>query len=438
MSEFVMQATAFKPVGAMPQFKSFRESALNRWLDSDLPNRKTEDWRYVNLRQLTSNNYFRSATDAVSEHTQQQLLAGATIEGLDCYSLVTINGRFEAGLSRLPEAGLGLELKRFSELDFAELSQFLNSAFNHQGHPFSHLNACHFDDGLLIKVAKNAVIDKPLHLVNLVSPQGEKFTVSPRVLLVAEQNSQLAVIEHYFSDDSPQNCFINGVTEHCLLENAQVNMYRLDMLQEQAIQISGVHARLQQNARFNAFFLALGSQLQRCDVSVNFRGQGGQANLQGVYVPRNHQQVDYHTCIEHAVPHCTSNEVFRGIVSDNAKAVFNGRIHIHRDAQKTLAQLSNKNLLTSNKAEVDTKPELEIYADDVQCAHGATVAQLDTTALHYLTTRGVSAAEAKVMLSFGFINELIEKIQHAEIGSYLRPILAQRFASELELARHLL
>lgn len=438
MSEFITQATAFKPSIVVPQLQAFREQALSQWLDSSLPNRKTEAWRYLNLRALTEDNYFRTPTD-VSLEEKRALLALSQIPELECYSVVIVNGHFEPALSRLPDNGeTDLQIKLFADVSSEALSPYLNSAFNHQAHPFSHLNACHFSDGLLIKAAKNALIDKPVHLVNLVTAQPQKFNVSPRVLVLAERGSQVSVIEHYVSDQAQQSCFVNGISEYCLEEGAQANVYRLDMLQESAIQISGVHAALAKSARLNSFFLSLGSQLQRCDISVNFRGAGAQANLQGVYLPRNQQQVDYHTCIEHCVPHCTSNEIFRGIVSDSAKAVFNGRIHIHRDAQKTLAQLSNKNLLTSNKAEVDTKPELEIYADDVQCAHGATVAQLDETALHYLTTRGVSREEAKVMLSFGFINELIEKVQLAEISDYLRPILAQRFTSKHELARHIL
>src|SRR5690606_1969516 len=156
--------------------------------------------------------------------------------------------------------------------------------------------------------------------------------------------------------------------------------------------------------------LAQGSRLKRIDYQVNHCGEGAELDLQGVYLPRNSQLVDYHTNVRHMVPRCTSREIFRGIIADSARAVFNGRIYIHPHAQKTLAELSNKNLLTSNKAEVDTKPELEIYADDVKCAHGATVSQLNANALYYLQSRGVSRQDAEVMLSFGFINEVLQDI----------------------------
>ena len=194
-----------------------------------------------------------------------------------------------------------------------------------------------------------------------------------------------------------------------------------------------MHARLGADATLNSFHLGLGSVLKRLDVVVDHCGQGAHCELNGIYLPRGDEHVDYHTCIEHRVPHCTSSETFRGIIGDSATAVFNGRIHIHRDAQKTSAELSNRNLLTSNRAEVNTKPELEIYADDVQCAHGATVAQLDEMSLHYLRSRGVARADAQVMLSFGFINEVINTVRCEPLRDYLRELLSRRFARDSAL-----
>ena len=180
----------------------------------------------------------------------------------------------------------------------------------------------------------------------------------------------------------------------------------------------------------NSFHIALGSTLKRIDLVVDHVGQGAHCEVNGVYLPRGQEHIDYHTCMEHRVPNCTSSETFRGIIADEATAVFNGRIHIHPDAQKTKAELSNRNLLTSTRAEVNTKPELEIYADDVQCAHGATVAQLDDMSLHYLRTRGVSRADAQVMLSFGFINEVIDSVRCEALRVYLQRLLSDRFARD--------
>ena len=204
--------------------------------------------------------------------------------------------------------------------------------------------------------------------------------------------------------------------------------YRINLEQEELIHIGGVHVDLWRDARYSGFTLAEGSVLKRIDYQLNHRGQGADAKLNGVYLPRNNQLIDYHTNVEHAVPHCTTSEVFRGIIGDSARAVFNGRIHIHQDAQKTLAEMSNRNLLTSDKAEVDTKPELEIYADDVKCAHGATISQLDATAMYYLQSRGLSAAQARTMLSLGFINELLLELPQEAIRDYLQQHLQTYFA----------
>ena len=216
-------------------------------------------------------------------------------------------------------------------------------------------------------------------------------------------------------------------------DNAKLTHYRLQLMTEGALHIGSAHIDLQRDSNYEGFHLGLGTKLTRNDIVVNHNIGGSHSEMTGVYVPKNKQLIDFHTCIEHKAAHCTSNEVFRGIMNDQSKAVFNGRIQIHRDAQKTLAELSNKNLLLTNTAEINTKPELEIYADDVKCAHGATVAQLEEKAMFYLQSRGVSKTEAKVMLSFGFINELIDNLPHEAVGDWLRPILAQRFGRESDL-----
>jgi Fe-S cluster assembly protein SufD len=257
------------------------------------------------------------------------------------------------------------------------------------------------------------------------------------LLVVLEEGASAKVIEHYASTEAQQNGFVNALTEVVVGDNAELQHYRLNMEEENILHVGGVHADLHRAARLRGFTIARGSRLTRIDYQINHRGEGAELDLQGIYLPRNRQFVDYHTNVEHCVPHCTTSEVFRGIMADSSKAVFNGRILIHPHAQKTLAELSNKNLLTSNKAEVDTKPELEIYADDVKCAHGATVSQLNNTALYYLQSRGVPRQEAEVMLSFGFINELLQDVAEPAIQSYLGPRLAKLFSRDNELLRHI-
>ena len=305
-------------------------------------------------------------------------------------------------------------------------------------HLFNDLNNAAVNEGVLLHVAKNSRLSRPLQLVQLTTSDQAAFQVNARLLVVLESGAEATLIEQYDSDDEAQVSFTNAVTEIVIGDNARLQHYRLQMMQEQAQHIGSTFVALNRDSHYKGFHLALGSQLTRNDVVINHNVGGSHCELNGVYIPQNEQLVDFHTCVEHKVAHCTSDEVFRGIMNDKAKAVFNGRIHIHPQAQKTLAELSNKNLLLTNNAEINTKPELEIYADDVKCAHGATVAQLEEKALFYLQSRGVSKREAEVMLSFGFINELLEALPHAAVTRTLRPLLARRFGRDQNLSRHLL
>ncbi|MGB4247725.1 MAG: Fe-S cluster assembly protein SufD, partial [Pseudohongiellaceae bacterium] len=297
-------------------------------------------------------------------------------------------------------------------------------------HLFASLSNAWVQDGVLVHVPRNVVLEKPVYVVHVSTPEAEPVIANQRVLIVLEDNSQAELIEHFVSDAQQQNSFVNALTEISIAANSSLQHYRINLEQEAQIHIGGVHIDLQRDSRYSGFTIAEGSALKRIDYQINHRGNGAYASLNGVYLPRNNQLVDYHTNVEHWAPHCTTSEIFRGIIGDSARAVFNGRILIHPDAQKTLAELSNRNLLTSDKAEVDTKPELEIYADDVKCAHGATVSQLDQTAMYYLQSRGVSKTQARTMLSFGFINELLQDLPQPAVRDYLQHHLTVLFGMD--------
>jgi len=442
MSDFVQQATAFVPKQSLSWLSSFQQSQKAIWNNAVFPTRKTEDWKYTNLKMLEKGGYFSGEpSPSLGAESLDEIKAQIGVEGFESFDLVFVNGVLQASLSSeqsvLPE---GVSVTAFSQANPDQqtvIAQALGSVAKDDKHLFVTLNNSLLSEGVLVHVEKNVVVDKPVRVVNISTKDDHAFSVNPRLLVRLESGSQATVVEHFVGNDDAHNSFVNAVSELDVQANARLYHYRLHLEHETLAHIGAVHADLHRDAVLNSFHLALGGQLKRIDIVVNHRGAGAHCELNGVYLPRAKQQVDYHTCIEHAVPLCTTNEVFRGIVADEARAVFNGRIHIHKDAQKTLAQLSNKNLLTSKKAEVYTKPELEIYADDVQCAHGATVAQLDENSLHYLKTRGVAEDEARVMLSFGFINELINQIHHKEIANYLRPMMATLFARDPELLRHI-
>ena len=427
MSEFQRQALRLaaqqKP---LPWLQTLRTQAANDWLAQVWPTRKTEHWKYTPLQFLQKQQLQAWGKAAVVDLDSMDLIP------LDAIRLVFVNGIFDATNS----SPLADTVVRFVDADTAQqalIKKHLGKVVEGERHLFATLNNAWLDEGILIHVPRNKTLEKPVYVVNFTTATPEAASTNQRILLVLEENAKAELIEHYLSTDEIQNGFVNALTEIVIGDNASLQHYRLNLEEENAQHIGAVHVDLQRNSRLRGFTLSLGSRLKRIDYQLNHRGPGAELDLQGVYLPRNQQMVDYHTNVCHWVPHCTSNEVFRGIIADSAQAIFNGRIYIHENAQKTLAELSNKNLLTSNKAEVNTKPELEIYADDVKCAHGATVSQLNANARYYLQSRGLSRSEAEVMLSFGFVNELLEQIAESQVHDYLLPRLAALFGRDQSL-----
>jgi Fe-S cluster assembly protein SufD len=423
MSQFQQHAVMLaKQQTRLNWLDGFRAQAVDQWEKVLWPTKKTEAWMYTPLTDLQKNTGLDWAKNESAFQSINDLMS------IDAIRLVFVNGIFDASAS----SELPAEIVRFSQASTDQqkvIKQHLGAVIEGDKHLFSGLNNAWLDEGILIHLKAGQELSKPVYLVQ-VSQGTVSYAINHRLLVVLEQNSRAEIIEHFISTGEKQSHFVNAVTEIVLQDNACLHHYNLHLEDEQQQHIGAVHVNLGRSSQLRAFTLALGSQLTRIDYQCHHRGQGAELDLQGIYLPRNEQLVDYHTNIQHWVPHCTSNEIFRGIISDQAKAVFNGRIHIHPQAQKTLAELSNKNLLTSNKAEINTKPELEIYADDVKCAHGATVSQLNANALYYLQSRGVSRADAQVMMSFGFINELLQAVEQEAVRHYLSPKLAKLFGRD--------
>lgn len=406
-----------------PWLDALRFEGTEQWLESQWPGRRTELWKYTPLASLQRRQFSGWGSAQAYELGDNAQLT------LDAIRLVFVNGQFDAQASTVQsEAAV-----RFSQADTKQqaiIETHLGKIVDTKRHLFASLSNAWTQDGVLVHVPKGSKLDLPVYIVHISTPEAEAAISNQRVLVVLEESAQAEIIEHFISDDQQQNGFVNSLTEIQLGANAHLSHYRMNLEQEHIIHIGGVHINLAADAQYQGFTLAEGSQLKRIDYQICHKGKGAHAGLNGVYLPRNSQLLDYHTNVEHEAPHCTTSEVFRGIIADSARAVFNGRIHIHPDAQKTLAELSNKNLLTSDKAEVDTKPELEIYADDVKCAHGATVSQLDQTSMFYLQSRGLSEKQARTMLSFGFINELLQELPQKAVRDHLQEHLTVLFGKE--------
>ena len=416
-----------------PWLQGIRDAANERLRVLQLPTRKTEDWKYLKLEKLLADDQLDAQSMQVlgskSDVDIDELLSQSLIKDLDAYRLVFVDGVFESELSHLdsnPYSTL------FSEANTAQqqlIIDHLDTSHNYYHDYFSSLNSAQLEDGLLIHVPEHCEVDKPFYIVNLT--QGEQTkTNMMRLLIIAETGSRATVIEH---EDAPlkHTAMVNTVIECFVNDKAHITHSRLQ-LDESVTSICSHRVKQGYHSTYQQHQISLASKLKRNDLTVSLQGEYASTDIRGSFYGRHQQTIDNHTCMQHIAPNCSSNEVFRGLVDDQANAVFNGRIHIYPDAQKTLAELSNKNLLLSDSATINTKPELEIYADDVRCSHGATVGQIDSEALFYLQSRGIPRVEAKRLLSLAFIAEIVEQLPQNSV----REFVAQRSSSLLSSLHH--
>ena len=407
---------------------ALREQGLEKLATLRWPGPKTEHWLHTPISKALA-----ELPELSAELNSETVAALGQIGGLDAIRLVFVDGRFQSDLSTGLSVYAG-QLSILSQLETSaqeQLEHRLNTTFERALNKDQHIGAWQnlslLSDGLVIRVAADSQIDKPIHVVLVATPNSCSEQQATRIVCDLERGAKACLIEHQVVLPGGQGSFSNQLTEIELEEGAVLDHYRLGLEGQSAVSLAAAHCALCAHARYQGFTLALGGRCQRHDLVVHHLHGGSHCELKGLYLPCDSEHVDVHSCIEHRLPNCTSNEVFRGIMAGKSTAVFNGRIHIHQDAQKTLAELSNRNLLLSPDAEVYTKPELEIYADDVRCAHGATVAQIDELALYYMQSRGISRIDAELMLSFGFINELVEQIELEPLAQFLKPVLQSLF-----------
>jgi Fe-S cluster assembly protein SufD len=414
MSEWLESAIA-RAQGINDWLAPKRAHALELLANTKWPTRKTEAWRYTPLRPVE-----RTQAKVISDKVD---LSPVAIADLSAIELVFVNGQFDqAQLTKtLPE---GLSISLGGDLGSAEQTDVLSvfSTIKPERHIFGLVNDALAQDVVVVTVAEGVEITQPIRISSLLSQGAESHT---RVQVALAAGSRLVVIEDVQAQgDSLNTAFV----EYNVAANARLEHYRFALQTGSNVAIGGSHFNLHDHAKMNSTIVGFGSDLSRLDTDIIHAGEFADAKLNAMYLLDGKELFDLHATVEHAKPNGKTEENVRCIVADRARAVFNGRIHIHRDAQKTLAELNNRNLLLSDKAEINTKPELEIYADDVKCAHGATVAQIDKQALYYLQTRGVSRSKAQVMLNFGFINELIDLMPNAALAEWIRPIIRERFA----------
>ena len=395
---------AFTPEGGkmLPQpLRHLRDIRSNAMTEMALPNRRTENWKY-------SSKYLK-LDESLAPLTQGSGMAvGRAVEG--AYRVVIRNGVVDTESSVLPDQN-GVDIQRFADLDEVtaqSVARKLDTTIDNSTTQIASLNTARIEDGLLIRLAPDTSVEKPIY-VQCVTDAQQSGSNYPRVLVEAGNGSKMTLVEEYICEgDEP--VLVDAVTEMTLDSNANVTYIRLCMEPDNVRHVGATGARLADGANLDSHAIGFGGDLRRHDLQVRLEGENGFCKLNGIALTQNRQHYDNHTAIEHTVPNCDSEETYRCLAGDKSHAVFNGRIHIHKDAQQSHADMNNKNLLLSTEAEIDTKPELEIYADDVTCTHGATVGQLDETAMFYLMARGVDRQTAASMLSMAFVHELVGQV----------------------------
>ena len=404
-------------------FHQIRKDAIKKFSALNFPSIKDEEWKYTNINPLLSK-AFKSA-DSIPE-VDPQFIDKYLFDKKDFITLVFVNGYFSKEFSDVESVPKGLILETISEAIKKHpelvLNYFAKSA-SAEKNIFTALNTAFADHGTFVHVEENAIIEKPIQILYVT--KADDIFVSPRNLFLVSKNAQVKITETYtgFGDRS---YFTNQVTEFIVNDSAVVEHVRIQDEHLQSFHISTLSVDLEKSSNFSSYNINFGGALVRNNVNATFNNSFAECRLNGLYVTEGNQFVDNHTMIDHAKPNCLSNELYKGILNDTSRGVFNGKVFVRQDAQKTNAYQQNKNILLSNDAVVNTKPQLEIFADDVKCSHGATVGQLDKDQLFYLKARGIQEKEAKAILIYAFASDVVHSISMLQVRDHLEALLAEK------------
>jgi Fe-S cluster assembly protein SufD len=420
--------------GEPPAIARVRENAWQRFLSVGFPTTRDEEWRFTSVAPIAAHAFSLarpSSPDAIVDVASLRLPGTAA-------ELVFVNGHYMPELSRDATVPVGLRVESLARSlaeHAGEIEPFVARVAPTDRYPFVALNTAFLNDGASIQVAGGTIVENPIHLI-FVSNGGDTGGTAmchPRVLLVLGANAQATVVETYAGRDGVQY-FTNAVSEIVLGENAVLDHYKLQYEGIDAYHVGAIHVRAQRSATCASHSISIGGALVRNDIATVLDGEGIECTLNGLFLADGQRLVDHHTTIDHARPHCDSREVYKGILTDHARGVFNGKIIVRPDAQKTDAKQTNRALLLSEDALINTKPQLEIFANDVKCTHGAAVGQLDDEALFYLRSRGLSAAAARHMLIRAFAADILNRLPLEAVRAGVEERLHRQLAHPLPVA----
>jgi Fe-S cluster assembly protein SufD len=412
--------------------KRLREAAFDQFKELGFPTVKDEEWKYTNVAPLTKLSFQTARDESDSSVTAANVNQLGVVEAKNS-QLVFVNGVLRRDLSSLADVpagviAIGLD-EAIKEPAYEEvIREYLGRGVGYNTNGFVALNTAMLASGAFILIPGNVEVHQPLSLLFLSAGNVASF---PRVLVIAEANSKATLVENY-ANAGVGVSFTNAVVEVVLQDGARLEHYKVQRENVESFHIASTSATLGTNASYDSTAINFGAQLSRHDVAVRMDHEGAECWVDGLYVVSSGQHTDTHSVIDHQQPHCTSHQLYKGILDGKSRAVFNGKVFVRHGAQKTDAMQTNKNLLLSKEARVDTKPQLEILADDVKCAHGAAVGQIDEDELFYLQTRGIHGELARNLLTYGFAEEVIGKIKIDSIRSQLDEAVLHRLNARLE------
>lgn len=409
--------------------KSLRQKAFEQFCDTGFPTVKDEAWRFTSVAPIARELFRLPEPDEVritDEDLRPFLLSGAACR------LVFVNGRFASSLSdrgSLPPGvtagSLAAEIEQHGEVLKAHLGQHLDIRQD----PFCSLNTAFLEDGAYVHIARGTVLQAPIHILYLSTEADSALMIHPRNLLIAEREAQADVVEEHISLGD-ERFFSNAATELVAAENAVIAHHMVEYENRKTFHTGTLQIRQGKNANVRSHAVLAGGALVRNNIHPVLAGEGAESLINGLFLGDGQQHLDNYMMVEHASPRCTSHQYYNGILGGSAHGVFHGRILVHKDAQKTDAKQTNRNLLLSDSAQIDTKPQLEIYADDVKCTHGATIGQIDENALYYLRSRGVDERTARELLLFAFAAECLGRIRSETVREHIERIVHQSLPEE--------
>lgn len=401
---------------------TLRGDAFAAFKSKGFPTMKDEDWKFTNITPFLSDDYQFVAYHTVDEAVLKAAVEAAIIPDLDAYTLVVFNGVIQADLSVLPDAA-AVSIQSLNEItDPAVFDNYL--ALSAVGATsMVSLNTALYKDGYFIEVKKGVEVAKPIHIIQLYSAN-DNVLVQQRNHVVVNQHAKAELIETAVILQGSALLFVNSVSHLAVKENAQLKQYKIQNNETSERLVNYSHISQERDSRYDNFTFCLpGAQLIRNNLEVELNGTATETHLMGLYLVGDHQLTDNHTAIHHKSPNCESNEIYKGVLLNNGRAVFNGKVFVERAAQKTNAFQQNNNLLLSDKAQVYAKPQLEIFADDVKCSHGCTVGQFDPESLFYLRSRGISEESSRKLLVEAFMFDVTQKIDNEALKEYVQCLI---------------